>query len=211
MDNDTDVNELIGEAIPNFFNNMELPDPNLVMYYYNLNHRVLWIDRDIDDSLLREVRQVLKWNQEDAGKSIENREPIHVFLQSIGGDVTSCFTFIDTLSLSKTPVYTYNVGVCMSAALLMLLAGQKRYCFKHSQVMIHQGSSKIDGDYTNVEAAMETFKKITVMMKDYILERSLIDAKTYNKYKEKDWYLFAEDQVKYGIVDKIIQNLDEIL
>ena len=48
-------------------------------------------------------------------------------------------------------------------------------------------------------------------MRDYIIERTEIDSKTLNKYKSKEWYLYAEDQLKYHVVDKVIDDIDEIL
>ena len=40
-------------------------------------------------------------------------------------------------------------------------------------------------------------------MGKYILQQTKIDEKTYKKNKNKDWYLDAEEQIKYGIVDEI--------
>ena len=48
-------------------------------------------------------------------------------------------------------------------------------------------------------------------MRKYIIERTNIDTKTLNKYKNKEWYLYAEDQIKYHIVDKTIDDIDEII
>ena len=47
-------------------------------------------------------------------------------------------------------------------------------------------------------------------MKEYILSRTSIDEKTFNKNKSKDWYLTSEELVKFNVVDKLISNIDEI-
>ena len=47
--------------------------------------------------------------------------------------------------------------------------------------------------------------------RNYILERTNIDTKTWNKYKNKEWYLYAEDQTKYHICDKIVEDINEIM
>jgi len=47
-------------------------------------------------------------------------------------------------------------------------------------------------------------------MQDYIIERTGIDMKLLNKNKGKEWYLYVEDQIKYKIVDKVIEDVDEL-
>lgn len=210
MDYDTDI-LLEAEGLDNFVGNLNLPSPQLLEFYKNKKERIIWIDKDIDESLLDEVRMILRYNKEDKDVPINERKPIKVFLQSYGGDAYSCMTFLDVVSLSKTPVYTYNMGIAMSAALYMLLAGHKRFALKSSQVMIHQGVINVGGDMVNANASVDACKKIIDIFRDYVLNRTDIDIKLYNKKKEKDWYLFAEDQVKYHIVDEIIDDVDSII
>lgn len=47
-------------------------------------------------------------------------------------------------------------------------------------------------------------------MKDYILERTAINEKLFNKYKSKDWYINGEDLLKYKIVDSFIDSFDDM-
>jgi hypothetical protein len=58
---------------------------------------------------------------------------------------------------------------------------------------------------------MKDYQRFVKTMRDYIIERTDIDAKTLNKYKSKEWYLYSEEQTKYRVVDKIIDDIDEIL
>lgn len=48
-------------------------------------------------------------------------------------------------------------------------------------------------------------------MKRYILDKTSIDEKTFNRNKNKDWYLTSEELVKYNIVDEIITDVSIIL
>ena len=66
-------------------------------------------------------------------------------------------------------------------------------------------------DYDKIEEAQKNYKKQLDNMKTYILERTEIDEKTFNKNKNKDWYLSFEELERYRIVDKIITSFDEIL
>ena len=99
----------------------------------------------------------------------------------------------------------------MSAGFLIFLSGKKRYAFSHTQMLIHEGSASFQGTAGQVEDAQKSYKKQIEDMKKYILEKTEIDEKTFNKNRNKDWYLSADELVKYKIVDKIITDLNVIL
>jgi hypothetical protein len=48
-------------------------------------------------------------------------------------------------------------------------------------------------------------------MKSYILERTKIDSKTLSRKWTKDWYLFSDEQESLGVVDKIIDDISEVV
>lgn len=205
------MDELMQIAIPQSIENLQLPDPELVTYYRNLEDRVIWIDYGVDESILEVSKLIMYFNKLDKDIPIEDRQPIKLLLYSYGGDGQACFSLLDIIALSKTPVWTINMGVAMSAGLLILLAGHKRFCLKNSTALAHSGSGVTSGTFEQTEAQMKDYQRFVKTMRDYIIERTDIDTKTLNKYKNKEWFLYSEDQLKYGIVDKIIDDIDEIL
>ncbi len=197
--------------IPNNLENIQLPSPELLTYYRNLEDRVIWIDYGVDESILEVSKLIMRFNREDKDIPAEQRKPIKLLLYSYGGDGQACFSLLDVIALSKTPVYTINMGVAMSAGLLILLAGHKRFCLKTSTALAHSGSGGASGTFEQTEAQMKDYKRFVDTMRNYIIERTNIDTKTLNKYKSKEWYMYAEEQIKYRVVDKIIDDIDEIL
>lgn len=189
---------------------LQLPDPSLLMYYKNLKDRVLWIDRDIDASLLEECKQIIRWNSEDKDIPVENRKKIIMVIQSYGGSLDSTFAMLDVMALSKTPIITVNINTAMSAGCLIFINGHERYCTKMSTALIHQGSGGMQGTYSQVEAQQKNYKIIIKMMEDNIFSHTKISSQVYGKHKKDDWYLYAEDQIKYGLADKIIDNINDI-
>ena len=85
-----------------------------------------------------------------------------------------------------------------------------RYCFDHCQMLVHQGFVTIQGSAQEADEAQKNYKKQLDSVKDYILERTEIDEKVYNRNKRKDWYLTKEELVNYKVVDKVIENFDDI-
>ena len=103
------------------------------------------------------------------------------------------------------------MGVAMSAGLLIMLASKERYCLKRSQALIHQGSGALQGSYSEIEENQKSYKKMVDDMGIYIMSKTKIDQKLFNKNKSKDWYLSDREQVELGIANKIVTSLDEIL
>ena len=205
------MEDLMQIMIPNNLENMQLPSPELLTYYRNLEDRVIWIDYGVDESILEVSKLIMYFNRLDKNTPVEQRKPIKLLLYSYGGDGQACFSLLDIIALSKTPVWTINMGVAMSAGLLILLAGHKRFCLKNSTALAHSGSGGTSGSFEQTEAQMKDYKRFVDTMRNYIIERTNIDTKTFNKYKSKEWYLYSEDQIKFGIVNKILDDIDEIL
>lgn len=195
-------------AIPENISNLQLPDPSLVTFYQNLENRFIWIDYGVDESILEVSRIILEFNRQDKDIPVEKRKPVKLLLYSYGGDGQACFSLLDIIAMSKTPIYTVNMGVAMSAGLLILLAGHKRFCLQHSVALAHSGSGGTSGTYEQTEAQMKDYQRFVKTMRDYIIQRTSIDTKTLNKNKDKEWYLYVEDQIKYHIVDEIVQDID---
>ena len=102
--------KLLDILLPNGIENLQLPDPSLALYYQNLENRIIWLDNEVDETCLDMIRNILRWNQEDKGKSVEDRIPIRIFFFSPGGDLEVNNALIDTIALSETPVWGINVG-----------------------------------------------------------------------------------------------------
>lgn len=190
---------------------VKLPDPSLLAYYNDKQERTIWIDSDIDDCTYEITKQIYEYNWQDKDIPVESRKPIRIYINSFGGDLYQCFALISAIGASKTPVYTINTGVAMSAGMIILLSGHKRFAVKYSIAMCHSGSGSVGGDFEQTQSAMDNYKKMVDTMKTYILERTKIDSKTLSRKWTKDWYMFADEQVSLGVVDEIVENISEVV
>ena len=193
----------------------QLADIGLVNFYKDYKNRVLWIDKDVSDNLFEEIRMVILWNREDDAKNIpvEERKDITLMVHSYGGQLDAAFAMIDVMNLSKTPIKTVNVNAAMSAGALIFLNGHKgkRYCMPMSTALIHEGSGGSRGTYEQVQAQNENYKKLMDMMKENIKKHTTISSQTLGKWKNKEIYLYANDQIKYNLADHIISDISDIL
>lgn len=197
--------------IPENIANLQLPDPYLVNYYNLAQDRIFYINEEIDENVLEIQKNIIHINILDKGIEKDKRKPIVICINTCGGLLQETMSLAQTIILSKTPVYTVNIGAAYSGGALLLLSGHKRYALKYSKAMIHSGSGGMQGTYEQTEAAQKLYKKQIDKMGSYILERSGMDKKVFTKNKSKDWYLDHDEQLQYGLVHEIIDDLDVLL
>lgn len=191
-------------------NNSPLPPPNEVLYWELKEKRTYWIDYEIDEGydLLTLAKELICLNVKEAG--VTEPEPVTLYIHSYGGDLDQAQFFCDLVESSHVPVITVAAGVAMSAGLLIFLSGRKKYVFKHSQLLIHQGSASFSGTAEEIEAAQKSYKRKLEKMKKYILSHTSINERLFEKNKGKDWYVSGEELIDLGIADKIIENFSDI-
>lgn len=189
----------------------DLPDYYLLSFYKRLANREIFWNDDIDTDLVDFSWQILEWNREDKNTPIEDRKPIIIYINSDGGCLNSVMNFIDVIKLSKTPVITIAMGKAYSAGGLLLMAGHKRYIFKDTTFLLHDGSTGAFGSVSKVVDSLEFTQKTEKRMKEFILANTKINEDLYDKNYRRDWFMFSDEIIKYGVADKIITDLNEIL
>lgn len=199
--------------IPKDIENLQLPNITLLNMYRLQENRIFHINYEIDEGIYDIMEQVILINKEDEKNNIpiEERKPIKIYLNTPGGLLAPTLSLCQTLMLSKTPVYTYNLGAAYSCGLLILLAGSKRFGYNYSEALIHTGSGGTQGTYEQTVEQGKSYKRMIDYVGKYIMERTGISSTVYNKKKTKDWYLPIDEQLKYGVIHKIIDNFDELM
>ena len=193
--------------------NKDILTPEEYNYWTSRQNRTFYIDFEVDETyeLMEIAKVIIQINMSEINIPKENLKPIYLFVHSYGGDIEQANFFCDLVMSSRVPIITIGMGVAMSAGFLILISGQKRYAFKHCQMLIHSGSAGFSGTAEQVEEMQKNYKKQINEMKEYILERTSIDEKTFNKNKNKDWYLTSKEMIDYHVVDALIENIDDIL
>lgn len=190
----------------------DVPTPKEYTYWKSRNDRTFYIDYEIGDDyeLIELCKAIIQLNIAEKDIDVSELKPIRIFIHSFGGELEQANFLCDLIQSSRIPIITVAMGVAMSAGFLILLSGHKRYAFKHSQLMVHSGGGSFQGTAEQLESAQKNYKKQIEAMKSYILERTSIDEKTFNKNRSKDWYLNDDELIKYNVVDGIITDISMI-
>lgn len=205
------LNDLL-VGIPDSIANLQLPDPSLRQYYKDEQDRIFYVDDTINENTLEIIKMIMRCNKEDKGLPVEERKPITIMIDSPGGSVECLLAIIKAIDISKTPVRTVCYCTAYSAAADLLASGHKglRYALPGTEIMMHSGSCAYQGTQSQVDAAKKFYDAMGKRVTDHVYSRTEIDAKTQKKMKD-DYYMNEEDALKFGIIDHIISDFDEII
>ena len=114
---------------------------------------------------------------------------------------------INAIKLSKTPVYTINIGAAYSGGFFIFLAGHKRFAYELSSFLFHEGSTGTSGDAGKFRNFADFYKKELDKLKSIVLKYTKISDEEYEKHIKDDWWFTADEAIKYGICDEILTEL----
>ena len=191
--------------------NLQLADPSLVQYYYDLANRSIWIDSEINASTLDIVSKIIRWNREDKEKPVDERKPIKLFFLSPGGDLEIEEAVVSTIRLSQTPVWGIAMGMVASAASLIYLSCHKRFALPNGYLIIHQGSAQMGGNYDQMVAAMKDYEEQIERMTRFYIENTDYTEEEIRANIKTDWYVRGEELLERKLITNWVSTIDELL
>ncbi|MBR5621182.1 ATP-dependent Clp protease proteolytic subunit [Candidatus Saccharibacteria bacterium] len=154
----------------------------------------------------------MEFNRIDIASKTENPEPIRLYINSPGGDVTEGFTLIDTICTSKTPVWTINIGQCSSMAFLISISGHRRFSFPSASFLMHDGTSgAIDSTNKMQDRVKFNMRFEKEVVRAHILSHSKMSKKEYDKLERVEFYMLPQEALRYGFIDEIVTDISAIL
>lgn len=185
------------------------------VYEENLKQRKIILNQQIDENVVETVTmQILKWNTEDVGIIKEGRQPIKIYINSVGGDVFNGLNLCDIIKNSITPVHGIVMGYAYSMGGVIFLSTHKKYMFENSSLLIHDGNSTLSGSSGKVKDLQKFYEKVDERIKNIIVDNSNISTEEYEENYDRELYLLADECKVKGICDYIIGqdcSIEEIL
>jgi ATP-dependent Clp protease protease subunit len=140
---------------------------------------------------------------------LESENPdkdIFFYINSPGGSVSAGLAVYDTMQFIKPDVSTLCVGQAASMGSLLLAAGDqdKRFILPNSRVMIHQPMGGFQGQATDIEIHAKEILYLRQRLNEILAKHTGKPVETIARDTERDFFLGAEDAVKYGLVDKVL-------
>lgn len=165
-----------------------------------LKERIIFITGAIEDHMANLiVAQLLFLEAEDPKKDI------YIYVNSPGGSVTAGMAIIDTMHHIKPDVATVCVGMAASMGSLILSQGAKgkRSILPNAEVMIHQPLGGAYGQATDIDITARHILKTRDRLNKMLAKATGQKLQQIEKDVDRDFFMDAEEALKYGIVDKI--------
>ena len=166
---------------------------------FYLQKRMIFLTGEITDSLSTEIIQQILY------LSDINKEPIFLFINSPGGNVSAGLTIYDTMKSCGCDIVTICNGMAASMGAFLLASGTKgmRYSMPHAEVMIHQVMGGVHGQASDIEICAahirerkNTLNALLSEMTGQPLEKISVDT-------DRDYYMNATQAKEYGMIDHI--------
>ena len=173
------------------------------IYSRLLKERVIFLVGPVDDMTANlVVAQLLFLEAENPDKDIS------LYINSPGGSVTAGMAIYDTMQFIKPDVSTLCIGQAASMGALLLTAGakNKRFCLPNSRVMIHQPLGGFQGQASDIEIHAKEILYLKDKLNRILSHHTGQDIKTISKDTDRDNFMSSDDAVKYGLVDKVINE-----
>ena len=172
------------------------------IYSRLLKDRIIFVAGPIFDGMANAVVAQLLFCQ---GK--KDDEPIHMYINSPGGVITSGMAILDTMQYVTAPIHTYCIGQAASMGAILLAMGDKRYSLPRARVMIHQPLGGARGQASDIEIQAREILRIKKDLNQMIADRCGMSLEEIDKATDRDNFLSAEEALKMNLIDEIVETV----
>jgi len=172
------------------------------IYSRLLKERIIFLGAPINDAVANTIiAQLLFLESENPKKDIK------LYINSPGGSVTDGLAIYDTMQYIKCDVSTIAVGMAASMAAVLLTAGArgKRLALPNSEMLLHQVMGGAEGQATDIKIKAEQILKIKERLNKILTKHTGQNIKKIENDSDRDYYITAQEAVKYGLIDKVIK------
>lgn len=171
-----------------------------------LSDRIIFLGEEVSDvSAGLTIAQMLFLEAQDPEKDIQ------LYINSPGGSVSAGFAIYDTMQYIKCDVSTICIGLAASFGAFLLAGGTKgkRIALPNSEIMIHQPAihgSGIQGQATDIKITSDHIQKSKERLNTILAQNTGKSMEEIALATERDNYMSAKEAMKFGLIDKIIEQ-----
>jgi ATP-dependent Clp protease, protease subunit len=172
-----------------------------------LDSRVVLVTGPVNDKMYESVVARLLFLQQK-----DDKAEITVVVNSPGGSADGGFGIYDVMKYINVPIRTVCAGLCASAGVLIYLGGTRgnRFTLPNSRFLLHQPSTQAFGQASDMEITAQEIIRTRKKYAGIVGNETNLDAEKVEADSNRDFWLTAEQAVKYGLADKIIKSITDI-
>lgn len=196
-----DDGEIIYIPVPRIIEQTDRGERVFDLFSRLLVDRIIMLNRDFNDRMANLITaQLLFLESQDPEK------PIHIYINSPGGVVTSGLAIYDTMQLIKSPISTTVMGQAASMGSFILLAGDKgqRFALPNARIMIHQPSGGSGGTSMDIEIQTRETVRIRETLYNIMAKHTGRTFDEVFKACERDNFMSPEEAKEFGLIDQVV-------
>lgn len=171
------------------------------IYSRLLKDRIIFLGTPIDSQVANTiVAQLLLLEGQNPEREIQ------IYINSPGGEVYAGLAIYDTMQYIKAPISTICVGVAMSMASVLLMAGDKgrRKALPNSRVMIHAGSAGFRGNVPDLEVQAREVMALQDILVGLYNKHTGHDVEKLRHDLQRDYFMNPHTAKEYGLIDEVV-------
>ncbi len=177
------------------------------IYSRLLKDRIIFLGTAMNDEVANLIiAQLLFLESEDPDKDI------NFYVNSPGGLVTAGLAVYDTMQYIKPDIATVCIGQAASMGAVLLAAGThgKRYSLPNSRILIHQPMGGFQGQASDIEIQAKEILRMKERLNQILMQHTGKKLEDIQKDTDRDFFMSGEEAKKYGIIDHVIANRDDL-
>lgn len=176
------------------------------IYSRLLRERIIFLNGEVNDTMSALVCAQLLFLEAENPK-----KPIHLYINSYGGVVTSGLAMYDTMQFLKAPVHTLCMGTARSMGSFLLMAGEPghRAALPNASLHVHQPLGGFQGQASDVFIHAEEMQKTKRRMIRLYAEHCGRTVEEVERTLDRDHFMTAEEGVQWGLVDHVMTERPE--
>ncbi|MBL3525645.1 ATP-dependent Clp protease proteolytic subunit [Serratia plymuthica] len=171
------------------------------IYSRLLRDRIIFLNGEVNDAIAELVcAQLLFLEAENPEK------PIHLYINSPGGAITSGFAIYDTMRFINAQVHTLCMGTARSMGSFLLMAGEPghRAALPNASLHVHQPLGGFQGQASDIFIHAEEMRRTKERVVRLYAEHCGHSAEEVEHVLDRDRFMTADEAVEWGLVDRVL-------
>lgn len=140
-----------------------------------------------------------------------NHDPIHLYINSGGGECYSGLELVSVMRYIESPVYTTVLGLAASMGAVIASSGEKghRKALPYSRFMIHQPSSGVGySTFRDQQIHLKEMENLKYDLYEVLAQNSNLSVEEIERLCDRDNWMKAPEAIKLGFLDEVVERME---
>jgi len=195
------------QLVPMVVERSERGERSYDIYSRLLRERIIFLNGEVDDTVSALVcAQLLFLESENPEK------PIHLYINSPGGVISSGLAMYDTMQYISAPVHTLCMGTARSMGSFLLMAGEPghRAALANASLHVHQPLGGVQGQASDIFIHAEEMQRTKQRITRLYAQHCGRSVEEVEQTLDRDRFMSAEQACEWGLIDQVLVRRDAL-